>query len=296
MGDTNFDAIGLRDGLKFLAGGSMLAGAGDPEGNVSAPPGSLYLQSDGNVYRKASGSGNTGWTSIGLSSGALTASLIPSTTNAIDLGSDSKRWRDVFANNLKMGTRVTLTSAADEQYFNGQWAGKPGDVTGKFVSIEDDIFFGGAGSGVARGRFAAGTGLALLCFNTYYNGSALRALNPSKKSYLFELDADNDEFSFWRATATGGDQSFSKLSAIGADGSYFINSNRIITGRKTGWTAPSGTVSRSTFNADDNTTASGSYAQAEVQAIADRLRDTRRILAALLYDLGVTNGHGLIDV
>jgi len=198
--------------------------------------------------------------------------------------------------NLKLGTRVSLSALEDAQYFNGTWTGKPGNVAGKFVSIEDDIFFGGAGAGVARGRFAAGSGLALLCFNTYYNGSALRALNPSKKSYLFELDADNDEFSFWRAPATGGDQNFTKLSAIGADGSYYIGGNKVVTGRKTGWTAPTGTVSRATFDADDNTTASAGYVQAEVQAIADRLRDTRKFLAALLYDLGITNGHGLIDV
>jgi hypothetical protein len=197
---------------------------------------------------------------------------------------------------LKLGTRVTLSAMEDAQYFNGNWTGKPGNLAGKFISIEDDIFFGSAGSGVGRGRFNSGSWGAVLCYNTYFNGSALRALNPSKKSYLFELDADNDEFSFWRATATAGDQSFSKLSAIGADGSYFINSNRIITGRKTGWTAPSGTVARSTFNADDNTTVSGSPTQGEVQAIADRLQATRRVLAALLYDLGVTNGHGLIDV
>jgi len=36
-------------------------GAGDPEGVLSRNPGSLYASSDGNLYRKASGSGASGW-------------------------------------------------------------------------------------------------------------------------------------------------------------------------------------------------------------------------------------------
>lgn len=55
------------------------------------------------------------------------------------------------------------------------------------------------------------------------------------------------------------------------------------------WAAPSGTASRATFNADASTTASGSYTQAEVQAINDRLKETRQLLAALILDLRATS-------
>lgn len=42
--------------------GSSLAGAGDPEGVVTADPGSTYLNtSDGSFWVKQTGSGNTGW-------------------------------------------------------------------------------------------------------------------------------------------------------------------------------------------------------------------------------------------
>jgi prepilin-type N-terminal cleavage/methylation domain-containing protein len=47
----------------------LTTGRGSPEGVVTAPVGSLYSRIDGSgstaVYRKDSGSGNTGWTAIG---------------------------------------------------------------------------------------------------------------------------------------------------------------------------------------------------------------------------------------
>lgn len=45
----------------FDAGPRLYAGSADPEGSVAAPPGSFYFRTNGTVYIKASGSGNTGW-------------------------------------------------------------------------------------------------------------------------------------------------------------------------------------------------------------------------------------------
>ncbi len=45
-------------------GGTGLAGSGEPEGVVTAPAGSTYLDTDTNMfYVKATGSGDTGWVS-----------------------------------------------------------------------------------------------------------------------------------------------------------------------------------------------------------------------------------------
>lgn len=45
-----------------------LAGAGDPEGAVTAPVGSLFSRTDGGagttLYVKESGTGNTGWSAV----------------------------------------------------------------------------------------------------------------------------------------------------------------------------------------------------------------------------------------
>jgi hypothetical protein len=43
-------------------GGTVYSGSGDPNGVVTAPVGSLYVDVDtGIVWPKVSGSGNTGW-------------------------------------------------------------------------------------------------------------------------------------------------------------------------------------------------------------------------------------------
>jgi hypothetical protein len=58
-------ALAVDSGGVKLNGVNLLAGAGSPEGVVSAPVGSFYLRSDGapgsTFYVKESGSGNTGW-------------------------------------------------------------------------------------------------------------------------------------------------------------------------------------------------------------------------------------------
>ena len=50
------------DGITLGSGGpSISAGSGDPEGSVTAEPGSIYLRTTGTFYIKESGSGDTGW-------------------------------------------------------------------------------------------------------------------------------------------------------------------------------------------------------------------------------------------
>lgn len=66
---TTTPVAGLRvenDGsLTLLSGAKVFSGTGSPEGAVTAPVGSLYLQTDGGtgttLYIKESGVGNTGW-------------------------------------------------------------------------------------------------------------------------------------------------------------------------------------------------------------------------------------------
>lgn len=39
----------------------ILDGSADPESSVTAAPGSLYLRTNGKLYKKKTGSSNTGW-------------------------------------------------------------------------------------------------------------------------------------------------------------------------------------------------------------------------------------------
>jgi hypothetical protein len=56
-----FNSVGFSVGNT-----TMQAVAASPEGVVTAPPGSVALQTDGTIWRKASGVGNTGWTTLPL--------------------------------------------------------------------------------------------------------------------------------------------------------------------------------------------------------------------------------------
>jgi hypothetical protein len=56
------------------------SGSADPEGAVSAPAGSIYLRTNGTVYKKTSGSGNTDWDA--LEAGAGTGDALTTDTLA----------------------------------------------------------------------------------------------------------------------------------------------------------------------------------------------------------------------
>lgn len=48
----------------FDAGPRQFAGSADPEGTQPASPGSIYFRTNGMIYRKSTGTGNTGWVDI----------------------------------------------------------------------------------------------------------------------------------------------------------------------------------------------------------------------------------------
>ncbi len=54
----------MVDILRFRGGPTMTSGSGAPEGSVTASPGSVFLRTNGAVYRKVTGTGNTGWGDI----------------------------------------------------------------------------------------------------------------------------------------------------------------------------------------------------------------------------------------
>lgn len=97
---------------EFTNGLTINTGTGSPEGVVTAFAGSLYLDDGGALYRKSSGSGNTGWTLVSnaglantalsnLSGVAINAALIADTNNAYDLGSAALKWRTGY-----FGTKI----------------------------------------------------------------------------------------------------------------------------------------------------------------------------------------------
>lgn len=113
-------------GVTYQAGPRDLAGSGDPEGLVTAATGSTYRRTNGTLYVKRSGSGNTGWVltdtyvsrgSVTLVAGAGAVADTNVTANAI-----VRYWVYTpggtqgflsYANNAGVGFTITSTNAAD---------------------------------------------------------------------------------------------------------------------------------------------------------------------------------------
>lgn len=87
----------------------------------------------------------------------------------------------------------------------------------------------------------------------------------------------------------------SLASPLNVTTSYSIGGTRVVAPRKTGWTASSGTASRSGINGSTAYTVSATYTQAEIQAIATGLQQIRQWAVAMQTDMGATSGHGLIN-
>lgn len=253
----------------------------------------LYFKNDAGTETEIATGASGANTALGnLAAVAVNVDLDPATDAARDLGNASLTWRDLFLHGLKMGTRINLSADVDQQFINGDWTGIPGSIAGKFVSLEDDIYFGADGSGVARGRFVAASTHATLCYNTFFNGSALRALDTAKPGYLLQLDQGAEEFSLHRAPATAGDQTFTKVCAFDlTTGNLKIAGNAVVGTRKTGHTAATGTAERGAYATYTAPTISVLYTQAEVQAMADHIQVLSRQLKAMKDDL---ISHGLL--
>lgn len=73
-----------------------------------------------------------------------------------------------------------------------------------------------------------------------------------------------------------------------------LQGNKVLGTRKTGWTVPSGTGSKSGYTVHAGQTISNPPTQAEVQAIDDHLVQLSKALKSLINDLHATAGHGLI--
>jgi hypothetical protein len=139
-----------KDGWVKLANGPLVrAGSGSPEGAVTAPVGSLWLRSDGGtntaLYRKESGSGNTGWVAV---AGTAANAVLDICLNGY--GAFNTDWTNmpsaetIFLNTPRYQTQVDLTN---------------------FTQVRFVVFLNGTGS--------AGSKLRL----EYWNGSVWGAVD-----------------------------------------------------------------------------------------------------------------------
>ncbi len=81
-------------------------------------------------------------------------------------------------------------------------------------------------------------------------------------------------------------------SPISVKDSYSVNGVQVVGARVTGFTASTGTASKSGFNANKTYSIGSTYDQLEIQALASDLTETRKSLKALE---DMARSHGLID-
>lgn len=110
------------------------------------------------------------------------------------------------------------------------------------------------------------------------------ATDAATPSTLVERDASGNA-AFVLCTAT----------TFNATSQYRTANLRVVSTRKTGWTAWTGTASRATAATYTDPSFTTTPTLSQFQAMAASLQDVSQAMRALLADLGTTAGHGLID-
>jgi hypothetical protein len=175
------------------------------------------------------------------------------------------------------GSDILISQSGTFFSFNGGGV-KNGVLSNMLVSPGDLDFNTGAGAGIknaAHLKLATTDGLAtdgggVECFIMMPKATG----NSNYNLYNFTAPSSGGAIFFTNYT-----DSPNRLAVVSAIGKYQLFNN-------TGWVMPIGTASKDLGDVDANTTASVGYNQSEVQEIADRLRDTRKVLKAVLEQLG----------
>lgn len=145
----NFRLPQLLSALWAGTNGFLTIGTGTPEGVLARDPGSLFLRRDtGDVYRKSTGTGNTGWVALG-SGGSTTINTtderLPYRQNSTTFG-DSP-WHRISTN--KLGFNGSSLFLFNDSSFN--------------------LFQGGGGSSLSSG--VANISLGALALNSVTSGN-----------------------------------------------------------------------------------------------------------------------------
>lgn len=161
---TNLDkAQTVGESLEFGIGGpGITKHNATPEGAVTAPVGSLVLRSDtGDLYRKTSGSGNTGWTIVSSGSGSPyfdddggTPSVAPSAagTDSIAIG-EGASVASGATNSFAIGTSSSVAASVTNAIALGKSSSAAG-TSAIAIGEESDAT---VPNSIAIGRFSQST-------------------------------------------------------------------------------------------------------------------------------------------
>lgn len=141
----------------------ILSGTGSPEGVITADVATLFLRTDGStsstLYVKETGVGNTGWTAVGLVSGAVSLAMIQDITSDRLLGRDTASSGDVEELTVGGGLEFTGSGGIQRSALTGDVTASAGSGS---TTIADDAVtnakLANVDTATFKGRTTAGTG------------------------------------------------------------------------------------------------------------------------------------------
>jgi hypothetical protein len=191
-------------------------------------------------------------------SDASTNGFISATTLTVDSGTGIAAGQIVTGTGVTPGTRIISGSGTSWVVSQSQTVG----TTGARVAM----VFGAPALVVGTEKGADGGTARALGLQTDNSTRVTIAADGSKTTFTGDVDLASTKV-------------------------YKINDVQVVGGRVTGWTAPTGTATRSTFATYAGQDVSALYTEAEVQAIDDHVKVLSERLKALIDDLTT---HGLI--
>lgn len=243
-------ALGFRHGSATTP--SWLAGPGTPEGAVSAPVGSMFSRSDGGtdtaLYRKETGTGNTGWVATAAAAAAGVTSvdgrtgIVTLADKYVDITGDTMTGL-LTAPNLAVGATAPATGAL--RLTSGTTA-----VEGIQFGADTNLYRTGAGLLRTDGGLVFGTAPAQSGTIRMSLGQSISMRDSLGSSDFAMLGADASANVYLRGFTTLGIQfkiQNADICSIGSLGLTMTNGSNIIPGTSTGTKIGTGTTQKFAF-------------------------------------------------
>jgi len=232
VSSTNIDALGYVSTTELFVNGNQITGGAA-------------------TFQEVTNNGNSTTNTIQFAGGTSTASLLPGTADAYDLGSVNFRWRDIYANTLQVGTSTLwdLSTATSSEFIISNSGGEQARISTNgnfFLGIDSyssglDTAFSPDGDDMLASGDIGALG-SVYSANSFYAGVTSTIYS---KDSLYKQDGGDYLFQFANVAAspslitgfessvppsgwtTGGNANWFQDSTTSTEGSYSAESGDI---------------------------------------------------------------------